>query len=70
MASLAINPNTVLKASPELETKGCTAGRLGRSTFIEDHSARSHCLNGRLFGAPPSVGWPVPIRRVSARTGP
>ena len=30
VASLAINPNTVLKAYKELETKGLTAGRPGQ----------------------------------------
>jgi GntR family transcriptional regulator len=35
VASLAINPNTVLKAYKELEVKGLTAGRPGQGTFIE-----------------------------------
>jgi GntR family transcriptional regulator len=35
VAALAINPNTVLKAYRELETKGLTAGRPGQGTFIE-----------------------------------
>ena len=35
VASLAINPNTVLKAYRELEHKGLTAGRPGQGTFIE-----------------------------------
>jgi DNA-binding transcriptional regulator YhcF (GntR family) len=35
VASLAINPNTVLKAYRELEIKGLTAGRPGQGTFIE-----------------------------------
>jgi Bacterial regulatory proteins, gntR family len=35
VASLAINPNTVLKAYRELETKGPTLGRPGQGTFIE-----------------------------------
>src|SRR5438874_12568179 len=34
VASLAINPNTVLKAYKELETKGLAAGRPGQGTFI------------------------------------
>ena len=34
VASLAINPNTVLKAYRELETKGLTVGRPGQGTFI------------------------------------
>jgi GntR family transcriptional regulator len=36
VASLAINPNTVLKAYRELEHKGLAAGRPGQGTFIED----------------------------------
>src|ERR1700683_574139 len=35
VASLAINPNTVLKAYRELETKGLTAGRPGQGTFLQ-----------------------------------
>src|SRR5258706_11264713 len=35
VASLAINPNTVLKSYRELETKGLTAGRPGQGTFIQ-----------------------------------
>src|SRR6202142_3438723 len=35
VATLAINPNTVLKAYRELETKGLTAGRPGQGTFIQ-----------------------------------
>jgi GntR family transcriptional regulator len=35
VASLAINPNTVLKAYKELETKGLTVGRPGQGTFIQ-----------------------------------
>jgi GntR family transcriptional regulator len=34
VAGLAINPNTVLKAYKELETKGLTAGRPGQGTFV------------------------------------
>jgi len=34
VASLAINPNTVLKAYRELETKGLAAGRPGQGTFV------------------------------------
>jgi GntR family transcriptional regulator len=34
VASLVINPNTVLKAYRELETKGLAAGRPGQGTFI------------------------------------
>ena len=35
VAGLAINPNTVLKAYRELETKGLAAGRPGQGTFIQ-----------------------------------
>ena len=35
VATLAINPNTVLKAYRELETKGLAAGRPGQGTFIQ-----------------------------------
>jgi GntR family transcriptional regulator len=34
VASLAINPNTVLKAYRELEIKGLAEGRPGQGTFI------------------------------------
>jgi GntR family transcriptional regulator len=34
VTSLAINPNTVLKAYRELEHKGLVAGRPGQGTFI------------------------------------
>ena len=35
VATLAINPNTVLKAYRELETKGLATGRPGQGTFIQ-----------------------------------
>jgi GntR family transcriptional regulator len=35
VASLAINPNTVLKAYRNLEMKGLAAGRPGQGTFIQ-----------------------------------
>lgn len=35
VASLAINPNTVLKAYRELEHKGLASGRPGSGTFVE-----------------------------------
>jgi GntR family transcriptional regulator len=35
VASLVINPNTVLKAYRSLEAKGLAAGRPGQGTFIE-----------------------------------
>lgn len=36
VGSLAINPNTVLKAYKELEVKGLVAGRPGQGTFVAD----------------------------------
>jgi GntR family transcriptional regulator len=35
VALLAINPNTVLKAYRDLETKGLTVGRPGQGTFVQ-----------------------------------
>src|ERR1700726_4396609 len=35
VTALTINPNTVLKAYKELETKGLAAGRPGQGTFIQ-----------------------------------
>src|SRR6476646_8886687 len=35
VASLAINPNTVLKAYRDLEAKGLAAGRPGQGTFVK-----------------------------------
>lgn len=35
VASLAINPNTVLKAYRELELKGLVSGRPGQGTFVQ-----------------------------------
>src|SRR5258708_40118196 len=35
VAALAINPNTVLKAYKELDTKGLAAGRPGQGAFIQ-----------------------------------
>ena len=35
VAALAINPNTVLKAYKDLETKGLATGRPGQGTFIQ-----------------------------------
>ncbi|MCW2783753.1 MAG: GntR family transcriptional regulator [Marmoricola sp.] len=41
VSTLAINPNTVLKAYKELETKGLTSGRPGQGTFIDGAVAQS-----------------------------
>ena len=35
VANLTINPNTVLKAYKELETKGLAVGRPGQGTFVQ-----------------------------------
>jgi len=56
VASLAINPNTVLKAYKELETKGLTAGRPGQGTFIQ--AALSQVALPELGGLRKSLlGW-------------
>ena len=39
--SLAINPNTVLKAYRELEIEGLVEGRPGVGTFVDPHACRS-----------------------------
>ena len=51
VASLAINPNTVLKAYRELEMKGLAAGRPGQGTFIE--ATLSQVGAAGADGAPP-----------------
>src|SRR6201990_1301216 len=56
VASLAINPNTVLKAYKELETKGLTAGRPAHSTFIK--ATRSQLTLPDLAGLHKALlGW-------------
>ena len=56
VASLAINPNTVLKAYRELETKGLTAGRPGQGTFIK--AALSQVALPELAGLRKALlGW-------------
>ena len=60
VASLAINPNTVLKAYRDLETKGLTAGRPGPG-----HVHSGHPEPGRAAGADrPS---PLPVALVDRR---
>jgi GntR family transcriptional regulator len=44
VAELAINPNTVLKAYKELETKGLAVGRPGQGTFIIEASLKQVAL--------------------------
>ena len=64
VASLAINPNTVLKAYKELETKGLTAGRPGQGTFIQATLEPGRAPGARpRCAAPCSAGW-------APRTGP
>ena len=67
--SLAINPNTVLKAYRELEHRGLAVGRPGQGTFIDgtlrhgrDRGAERAC--GRLLAA-----W-LRVGRQAARAGP
>jgi GntR family transcriptional regulator len=56
VASLAINPNTVLKAYRELETKGLTTGRPGQGTFIQ--ATLSQVALAELTGLRRSLlGW-------------
>jgi GntR family transcriptional regulator len=56
VAALAINPNTVLKAYKELETKGLAAGRPGQGTFIQ--TALSQVALPELGGLRRSLlGW-------------
>jgi GntR family transcriptional regulator len=56
VASLAINPNTVLKAYKELETKGLAAGRPGQGTFIK--AALSQIALPELAGLRKTLlGW-------------
>ena len=60
VASLAINPNTVLKAYRELEHEGLATGRPGLGTFVtntlggpppENHAALRRSLDRWLQGA-------------------
>jgi GntR family transcriptional regulator len=60
VASLAINPNTVLKAYRDLEIKGLAAGRPGQGTFVQatlnqvalpELTALRHSLSGWLTAA-------------------
>src|SRR5258708_39475831 len=53
VASLAINPNTVLKAYKELEIKGLAAGRPGQGTFVE--STLRPVARPELTGLPRSL---------------
>jgi DNA-binding transcriptional regulator YhcF (GntR family) len=56
VAALAINPNTVLKAYKDLESKGLAAGRPGQGTFIQ--AALSQVALPELAGLRKSLlGW-------------
>ena len=56
VAALAINPNTVLKAYKDLETKGLAAGRPGQGTFVK--AALSQIALPELSGLRRSLlGW-------------
>jgi GntR family transcriptional regulator len=56
VASLAINPNTVLKAYRDLEAKGLAAGRPGQGTFVK--AALSQVALPELTGLRKSLlGW-------------
>ena len=68
VASLAINPNTVLKAYRELETKGLAAGRPGQGTFIQ--ATLSQVALPELTGLRRSLlGWLSRRRRGRAGRG-
>jgi GntR family transcriptional regulator len=56
VAALAINPNTVLKAYKDLETKGLADGRPGQGTFVQ--AALSQVALPELSGLRRSLlGW-------------
>src|ERR1700721_4385765 len=56
VGSLAINPNTVLKAYRELEHRGIAAGRPGQGTFV--HAAPAVVPLAELTGLRKSLlGW-------------
>src|SRR6201995_4655636 len=56
VASLAINPNTVLKAYRDLEAKGLAAGRPGQGTFVQ--AGLSQVTLPELAGLrKPLLGW-------------
>src|ERR1700749_3380408 len=56
VAALAINPNTVLKAYRDLETKGLAAGRPGQGTFTQ--ATLSQVALPELAELSPSLsGW-------------
>src|SRR6202162_3094123 len=56
VASLAINPNTVLKAYRELEIKGLATGRPGQGTFVQATLSQATLPElTRLRG--PLLGW-------------
>ena len=66
VSSLAINPNTVLKAYRELDQEGLAEGRRGQGTFISSSRTASmrcarRCASGCAARAPPAstkTPWP------------
>ncbi len=56
VASMAINPNTVLKAYRELEMEGLVAGRQGQGTFVLK-SLAGPALNGHAELRVELVEW-------------
>ncbi len=56
VAELAINPNTVLKAYKELETKGLAAAGRARGRSSPPRSVRSRCPHWLGCAAPCSAG--------------
>jgi DNA-binding transcriptional MocR family regulator len=69
VASLAINPNTVLKAYRDLEAKGLAAGRPGQGTFVQAALSQIALPSSPGCASPCSAGWPPPTRRAWTRTG-
>ena len=69
VAKLAINPNTVSKAYPELETKGLVVGVRARGRSSRRRSNRWRWPSTAYSGALWSPGWRRPTRRGSTTTG-
>ena len=66
VAALAINPNTVLKAYKELETKGLTAGRPGQGTSSRPSLSRVVARLELLTALRRSLsGWRPPRTRMA-----
>ena len=65
VASLAINPNTVLKAYRELEHEGLVAARPGVGTFVTRTLADDTLAAHGPLRADLRAGWQGPSRRAS-----